>query len=434
MILIIYTTLYRKGGEKFARAAQTLAKEKRSEFPDSKILCRAVESKQEVVSLIEEIAGRDGTIDEFHFIGHSGVYGPMFGTTNWPEQFSPHEWRTLAIPFADGALATFHACRTARWFTRFFARTFDVRTRGYYWYTCFSRAPDRFVWERRDGSEDDPLWVVSIGGRKSHGLVGSLGKYTRMRPLEALIEATPEAIGDDAGYDRVAELYDQAFADIRVREDEWSWLNEHLPGSDDLAILDIGCGNGSLLAALSKRIGSGVGLDASTGMIEQARERFGGEPKLRFEKIDGPTIPLPDNSIDIALSFMSFRYLDWDPLLAEIERVVRPEGRLLVIDMAAAPVGLGDLPDLISSKLRHRRQMKKHPQFRRDLTRLVSHPDWKRMVALNPVRAEHEYRWYLASRFPSGTMTTLNTSTTHRLLAFDSGEMRGMVQREMSYP
>jgi len=72
--------------------------------------------------------GEPGGWKEVHFLGHSGMYGPMFRTTAMPEQFSPHEWRTLDIPFAPGGEAFFHACMTARWFAPFFADTFGVPT------------------------------------------------------------------------------------------------------------------------------------------------------------------------------------------------------------------------------------------------------------------------------------------------------------------
>jgi hypothetical protein len=84
---------------------------------------------------------------ELHLVTHSGMYGPMFGSAAWPEQFSPHEWRTMDLPFAPGAEAFFHACRSARWFAPFFARTLGVPARGYHWYTSVSAAKDRFVWD-----------------------------------------------------------------------------------------------------------------------------------------------------------------------------------------------------------------------------------------------------------------------------------------------
>ena len=156
MILITYTTLYRKGGDKFARAAKTLAAEKSAS--GEPVLCVAVESKADFVRALGQARAPNASgIKELHFIGHSGMYGPMFRSTSMPEQFSPHEWRTLEVPFAPGAVAYFHACRTARWFAPFFARTFGVPTFGYHWYTTVSLAKDRFVWEGPRRVTEAPL-------------------------------------------------------------------------------------------------------------------------------------------------------------------------------------------------------------------------------------------------------------------------------------
>ncbi|NOT46972.1 MAG: hypothetical protein HOP17_04385, partial [Acidobacteria bacterium] len=48
-ILIIYTTEYRKGGSQFPVVAETLADEKRASGFDGPIVCRAVESKRDVL-------------------------------------------------------------------------------------------------------------------------------------------------------------------------------------------------------------------------------------------------------------------------------------------------------------------------------------------------------------------------------------------------
>ena len=433
MILITYTTKYRKGGDKFARVARTLAREKRAEFPDLEVRSAAVESKREFADLLQSVANDGSEISELHFIGHSGVYGVMFGTTDWPEQFSPHEWRELSIPFASDGRALFHACRTSRWFAPFFARTFNVPTSGYHWYTSFSRSSDRFRWEGSNGREEDPLYVVSLPGRKSHGLLGSLRKYSGRGRLEPMVEFLP-TMEVGGSYDQVADLYDQTFADITVREDEWNWLLEHLPDREGLRLLDIGCGNGALLSALADRIAHGLGVDVSRNMIESARERHGDHENLRFASIDGPEVPAEDGSIDLVVSFLSFRYLDWDPIMAEIRRVLAPGGTILILDMAAAPMRGRDIGAFISSKLRHRRGLRRHPEFHRNLERLVNHPEWKEMLKYNPVRAEHEYRWYLGSRFPEGTIEQLNVGFSHRLLAFDSGPLEPGETPPLSYP
>ncbi len=349
MILIIYTTKYRKGGAQFPAVAETIAADQLIGGYDGEILCTAVESKRDVVQCIHDISASGAKIDEFHFVGHSGMYGPMFGTVAFPEQFSPFEWEQMSIPFAENALAYFHCCRSARWFAPFFARTFGVKAHGYFWYTTFSKSRERYKFAGDDASK--PLYTIGCKGRKSHGISASVRKFAGRMEAEKIKTFEPKPPDGDTTYNHVAELYDAAFSDIRVRRDEWKWLNEHLPnGKVDL--LDIGCGNGALLNALSDRISSGRGVDESAGMIEQAIKRNAQKGHLDFSVIDGPVLPFADNSFDTIVSLMSFRYLDWDPLIAEIKRVMRPNGRFLIVDMVTVPVKISEYPRFAADKVR----------------------------------------------------------------------------------
>ncbi len=319
-IWIGYTTNYRGGSAEFARAAQTLAEEKRRQFSDVRVA--PLEWKRDFVRAMSELAKSGARIGELHFIGHSGMYGIMFGSTRWPEQLSPHEWSVLSIPFAasgsEPARAYFHACRTARWFAGFFANTFGVETFGHHGYTTLSRRPDRFA---RITSPTQPAYVVSCPGKKTHGLWGSVRKYLLGAKTFPLTSFAPGQAHARKSYDELAPLYADAFSDIRLREVEWRWLNnklDALPSSP--RVLDVGCGTGSLLGALAPRIGPSVGVDISRGMIEQARARQR-DKRLSFEVIDGPLLPFADGSFDVVISFLSFRYLDWDPIVREIARV-----------------------------------------------------------------------------------------------------------------
>ena len=105
-IWIGYTTRYREGGPKFERAALTLAADKRREFPDLEVRCERLESKREFLAAMQRLVADGLELRELHLIVHAGMYGPMFGTVAWPEQFSPHEWRTLKLPFAACLLYT----------------------------------------------------------------------------------------------------------------------------------------------------------------------------------------------------------------------------------------------------------------------------------------------------------------------------------------
>lgn len=433
VIVIIYTTRYRKGGAQFPLVAKTLAKEKADDGFEGEIISRAVESKREVLQIFEETKSAGQQVMEFHFVGHSGMYGPMFGTVAFPEQFSPYEWETMNIPFAENATAHFHCCRSARWFAPFFSRTFDVKTFGFFWYTTFSRRKTKFVYAGSDVTMEK-LYTIGCKGRKSHGLVASFLKFARLMPAENMKSFDPQPAMGDTTYDHVAALYDKAFEDIRVRKDEWEWVNNHLCQNGHQSVLDIGCGNGALLNALSSRIMCGAGVDESEAILERARKRNAGISNIEFSKIDSPILPFDDATFDVTISLMSFRYLDWDPLLKEIKRVMKPGGRLLIVDMVTDPVKLREYPQLVVDKFRTLARQRTNATFNANLQRLVSHPDWKRMLEYNPIRSEHEMKWYLESRFPGQKMETLNLGWHARIVAFDSGPVEGGVELNLSYP
>ncbi len=425
MIWVGYTTEYRAGGAQMARAAKTLAEERARARPGCAVRLAKVETKAEFIASLQSAQ----PLDELHLLAHSGMYGPMFGTTDWPEQLSPHEWRSLELDFAPGGQAWFLSCRSARWFAPFFANTFGVPTHGFHWYTSYSKTPGRFTWEG-PGTKTGPLYVMGAPGRKSHGLSGSVLKYVLGRG-EAPKRFEPQD-PEQGSYDPVAALYDAVFDDIRVRQDEWRWLDARVPSG--ARVLDLGCGNGALLQQLAPRLASGVGVDLSLGQLEQARARTQGDPKLRFAQVTGPELPLPDNSVDIATSLLSFRYLDWDPLMRELQRVLTPEGRLLLVDMAAAPLQARQIPRALQDSLLSRLRRRDYPQAAQALKELVAHPQWQQMLTHNPIRGEHEYRWYLESRFPGQRMELLNLGWHARVLAFDSGPFSQATLSPMQYP
>jgi ubiquinone/menaquinone biosynthesis C-methylase UbiE len=423
VVWVGYTTRYREGGARFRQAARTLAEELRERTPSAEVRLARVESKREFLEEMAALAA--GALTQLHLVAHGGMYGPMFGSRQWPEQFSRHEWLATQLPFAPGAQAFFHTCRSARWFAPYFAETFGVEAHGYHWYTTFSRHKHRFAWVPPTHPTDAPLYVFGCKGRKSHGWLGAAGKYSGASVPEVMRSYRPEA-RSAGGYDAVAELYDTAFQDIRVRADEWQWLKARLESSAPLSIVDLGCGNGALLCQLAPELSRGIGLDASSEMVTRARanaQARGWAERLRFETLAGPHLPLPDQSVDRVVSLLSFRYLDWDPIVRELQRVLRPDGRLLVIDMVQSPLRLSQAPALVHSKWRTLTAARRFAPYRGALARLLADPSWAKMLESNPMRAEHELSWYLGSRFPKGRMEVINVGLKSKILAFDSGPM-----------
>jgi SAM-dependent methyltransferase len=130
------------------------------------------------------------------------------------------------------------------------------------------------------------------------------------------------------------------FAEEYTAENETSLINAYYarPAILDLAgnvagrrILDAGCGAGAVASALRDRGADVAGFDRSTRMIELARQRLGADADLRVADITSP-LPYPDREFDDVVAALVLHYLeDWTAPLAELHRVLRPGGRLIVV-------------------------------------------------------------------------------------------------------
>ncbi|MFI9408121.1 class I SAM-dependent methyltransferase [Nocardia sp. NPDC052316] len=134
-----------------------------------------------------------------------------------------------------------------------------------------------------------------------------------------------------------ASAYD-SFAEGYTGENETGLLHAYYnrPALLELAgdvtgrrILDAGCGSGPLFAALRDRGAVVTGIDASTGMLEQARQRLGADADLRVADLADPLL-FPDDAFDDIVASLVLHYLrDWGPTLGEMRRVLAPGGRLI---------------------------------------------------------------------------------------------------------
>jgi ubiquinone/menaquinone biosynthesis C-methylase UbiE len=103
--------------------------------------------------------------------------------------------------------------------------------------------------------------------------------------------------------------------------------------------LDVGCGTGRLLRAAATRWPDArlIGVDPAEGMVEVARKLT---PNATFYRGLAQSLPLPDASVDLAFSTISFHH--WRDHLGgvrEIARVLRPGGHFILVDFAP-PRGL----------------------------------------------------------------------------------------------
>ncbi len=104
--------------------------------------------------------------------------------------------------------------------------------------------------------------------------------------------------------------------------------------SPPASVLDVGCGTGRLLRAAATRWPDAqlIGVDPAQGMVDIARELTWG---ATFYRGLGESLPLPDSSVDLALSTLSFHHWhDKSAGVREIARVLRPGGHFILADFA----------------------------------------------------------------------------------------------------
>jgi SAM-dependent methyltransferase len=98
-------------------------------------------------------------------------------------------------------------------------------------------------------------------------------------------------------------------------------------------IADVGTGIGHYPMLLARRTGRTYGIEANPALLEAARARAGAahQPNIRIVEGSGQKLPLRDGAVDIVLSGEIEPDDRWLPSIEEALRVLRPNGRLIVI-------------------------------------------------------------------------------------------------------
>ncbi|MGK7311129.1 MAG: ArsR/SmtB family transcription factor [Candidatus Longimicrobiales bacterium M2_2A_002] len=165
------------------------------------------------------------------------------------------------------------------------------------------------------------------------------------------LEASPEAAQDE---ERALEMV--AWRRTRSQEffstaaGRWDSLRADLfgPHPEFPALLglldpswvvgDLGCGTGQLAATLAPYVARVVAVDESPDMLDAARRRLtgleAGEVEVREGQLEG--LPLEDGELDVALFSLVLHYVPSPGrALEEARRVLRPGGRVLLVEMVA---------------------------------------------------------------------------------------------------
>jgi SAM-dependent methyltransferase len=138
------------------------------------------------------------------------------------------------------------------------------------------------------------------------------------------------------GYTRWSETYDQPLRLFPIEQPTMHALLDPLPAS---LVLDAACGTGRYSAYLAARGHRIIGVDRSPEMLSKARRKL---PQSTFLDGDIEALPLESASVDLAVCALAMVHLPKvERAVAELARVVRPGGRVIISDVHPFLVLLG---------------------------------------------------------------------------------------------
>lgn len=155
----------------------------------------------------------------------------------------------------------------------------------------------------------------------------------------------PDPIAVNSMFARIARRYDLANHLLSGGADLW-WRRRLVAAVDRCrpkTLLDVATGSGDVASALSRKVLSAntiVGMDFCEPMLDEARRKQAvaapeTHAKVSFRSGDGMNLPLPDGGFDVVtISFGLRNMADRHRSLCEMRRVLRPGGRLFVLEFS----------------------------------------------------------------------------------------------------
>lgn len=141
-------------------------------------------------------------------------------------------------------------------------------------------------------------------------------------------------------FDQVAPAYDRTNTVLSMGNDRF-WraaTTRAVAPRAGQRILDLAAGTGASSVALARSGATVVAADFSPGMIAEGKRRHGGIANLSFVQADATDLPFADGEFDaVTMSFGLRNVNDPKKALAELLRVTRPGGRLVVCEFSHPP-------------------------------------------------------------------------------------------------
>jgi len=152
----------------------------------------------------------------------------------------------------------------------------------------------------------------------------------------------PDPVAVNSMFGRIAHRYDLANRVLSGGIDiYWRWrLVSAVRRSQPAAVLDLATGSGDVAFSLASRLPQSariVGMDFCEPMLREAASKLALHPSenLEFKPGDALALPLPDGSFDaVTIAFGLRNMADRTRCLSEIRRVLRPGGRLFILEFS----------------------------------------------------------------------------------------------------
>jgi ubiquinone/menaquinone biosynthesis C-methylase UbiE len=248
------------------------------------------------------------------------------------------------------------------------------------------------------------------------------------------MHTTPRTHADQVHdqFTRQADLF--AAFPIHSQGESLAWLAEELRVSGRDRILDAGCGPGLVACHLAPMVATVVGIDATPAMVSKARSLAAARQCLNATFREGlmERLPFPEAAFDGVVTRYTFHHLlDPRAALADLIRVCRPGGRVVVCDSAPRP-GCRDAYDSW--------ERMRDPSHTSALT-----PDELHALALESLtdvsirafRLETDVAELIASSFPGPGDAEILTHRMHADIGFDRLDLGARLvagRLRMSFP
>jgi len=212
-------------------------------------------------------------------------------------------------------------------------------------------------------------------------------------------------------YTRVSSSYDETRFVTDVEDFMLSALLKLLNVRPEMRLLDVAAGTGRTAIPLARTGATVMALDLTPAMMERMRSKAqaSGLANLHLQQANAQLLPFPEHTFDIVISFRFFHLFsleDQIPILSEMHRVSKPDGKVLVEYNNAGAAWTGGIVQDI---------------FRRS----------KKQQSLNRVNREHLQKLYQPYRVLKqqgfswpfiGTVARLSPKVAHTLLRWSMND------------